>query len=220
MFSSKHLTLATLPICGVILASACSSTSEQASPEEEKDDYAVVNMKTDSDEENLSADQSARYSVADDSQDERPSAEQSDVSGYNNDRTSSTEQQEQPLQPMSMTFYFDFDSSDLEDENADRLESLEVPSDQTLTISVEGHADAQGPEEYNQQLSQARAEEVKQEIADTLDTTQIEWEVQGHGESEPASSNDSEWGRQRNRRVEVTIDQADSSRDRVGARME
>lgn len=203
MLTPKQTTLLALPLCGMILVSACSSTS--TSQNEETEDYSIVNMKTDSDEANLSADKSARYSVAEESENEDTYGE-----------TSGAENQQQQMEPTSMTFYFDFDSSELEGDGREKLQSLNMPTDGTLKVSIEGHADARGPEEYNRRLSRDRAEEVKSELSDALNTTQIEWDIQAQGESEPVSSNDSEWGRQRNRRVEVTIERADTEADRVG----
>lgn len=75
-------------------------------------------------------------------------------------------------------------------------------------IRVEGYTDSIGSEAYNHQLSQQRAEAVKQAIVrDGIDPGRIVTE--GYGESYPVASNASEAGRQRNRRVEVVISDAD-----------
>ncbi len=71
-------------------------------------------------------------------------------------------------------------------------------------IEVQGHADHVGPDAYNQTLSQARAEAVrawliKQGIpGDRL-------VAKGYGSKAPVASNDSETGRQENRRVQFII---------------
>jgi len=72
------------------------------------------------------------------------------------------------------------------------------------TILVAGHTDSTGAEEYNQQLSERRAEAVKnalvgQGVAPARITTV------GYGESKPIATNDTPEGRQLNRRVEVRI---------------
>ena len=74
---------------------------------------------------------------------------------------------------------------------------------QTL-VRVEGHTDSVGTNEYNQDLSVRRAMAVKnllvqRGIADSrIDSV-------GYGETMPVATNDTEAGRQRNRRVEIKI---------------
>jgi outer membrane protein OmpA-like peptidoglycan-associated protein len=72
-------------------------------------------------------------------------------------------------------------------------------------LAVEGHTDSIGTIEYNHRLSEARAQQVAQElessgIPDRLITTHA------FGETTPIASNKTEQGRQRNRRVEVIIE--------------
>jgi outer membrane protein OmpA-like peptidoglycan-associated protein len=74
---------------------------------------------------------------------------------------------------------------------------------QTL-VRVEGHTDSVGTNEYNQDLSVRRAMAVKnllvqRGIADSrIDSV-------GYGETMPVATNETETGRQRNRRVEIKI---------------
>lgn len=73
-----------------------------------------------------------------------------------------------------------------------------------LTIDVVGHADAIGSDDYNQRLSERRAHSVGAALMDFgVDYGRIE--TSGRGEWEPIASNDSEWGRARNRRVEIHL---------------
>ena len=73
-----------------------------------------------------------------------------------------------------------------------------------LTIDIVGHADAIGSDDYNQRLSERRAHSVGAALMDFgVDYGRIE--TSGRGEWEPIASNDSEWGRARNRRVEIHI---------------
>ena len=72
------------------------------------------------------------------------------------------------------------------------------------TILVEGHTDSIGSDEYNLDLSERRANAVKQALVD-LGTSTRRIGIQGIGKSHPVASNDTEAGRQQNRRVEVII---------------
>ena len=71
-------------------------------------------------------------------------------------------------------------------------------------IEVAGHTDSTGTAEYNQQLSERRADAVASYLktrgilADRIITV-------GEGETRPVASNDTPEGRQLNRRVELTL---------------
>jgi len=101
---------------------------------------------------------------------------------------------------------FDFDSSALRSGSRSDLREFansmsEYPETEILVV---GHTDSKGSESYNQGLSQRRAESAADFLmnqgiaADRLRTV-------GRGESEPVATNDTEAGRQQNRRVEVAI---------------
>jgi outer membrane protein OmpA-like peptidoglycan-associated protein len=79
-----------------------------------------------------------------------------------------------------------------------------VHSHPSLQVQVEGHTDSVGSEDYNQQLSERRADSVRtylvrQGIAPGAVGTA------GYGESQPVVSNNTPAGRQQNRRVELVI---------------
>lgn len=72
------------------------------------------------------------------------------------------------------------------------------------TIIVTGHTDSTGSESYNQQLSERRAQSVKNALVQRgVDAPRIQ--AIGYGESSPIADNNTEFGRQQNRRVEVRI---------------
>ena len=71
-------------------------------------------------------------------------------------------------------------------------------------ISVEGHTDSVGTVSYNQRLSESRARSVADALVDAGVSSQS-IKTRGYGERDPVASNSSEVGRQRNRRVEVVI---------------
>lgn len=71
-------------------------------------------------------------------------------------------------------------------------------------IKLAGHTDNIGQPEVNKNLSQARAEAVRQQLVDFgCDAADIK--AFGYGDTQPVATNDTEEGRQLNRRVEITI---------------
>ena len=72
------------------------------------------------------------------------------------------------------------------------------------TVVIEGYTDNVGSEEYNQGLSERRADSVKAYLAGQ-GVGAIRLSALGRGESDPVAGNDSAAGRQQNRRVEVII---------------
>lgn len=70
---------------------------------------------------------------------------------------------------------------------------------------VEGHTDSVGTEQYNQSLSQRRADSVRVMFVDKNGVNPTQISAVGKGESEPVASNDTEEGRARNRRVELKM---------------
>lgn len=71
-------------------------------------------------------------------------------------------------------------------------------------IQIAGHTDSTGTEAYNQQLSQRRAEAVKNQLVG-YGVAPMRLTTIGFGESKPIASNATEGGRQINRRVAITI---------------
>ena len=74
-----------------------------------------------------------------------------------------------------------------------------------LKVVIEGHTDNSGSAEYNKKLSQQRAEAVKQYMVEKgIEANRLK--AKGFGEEKPIASNDTEEGRQKNRRVEAAVD--------------
>jgi outer membrane protein OmpA-like peptidoglycan-associated protein len=71
-------------------------------------------------------------------------------------------------------------------------------------IEVAGHTDSTGSAEYNQQLSERRADAVAAYLK-TRDVRADRIITVGMGETRPVASNDTAEGRQQNRRVELTL---------------
>ncbi|MEL7490805.1 MAG: OmpA family protein [Pseudomonadota bacterium] len=77
------------------------------------------------------------------------------------------------------------------------------------TVSVYGHADSRGAEDYNQQLSQRRALSVSNYLA-SQGVNGGRLQAVGFGENRPVADNSTEGGRAANRRVEIVIDPVES----------
>jgi outer membrane protein OmpA-like peptidoglycan-associated protein len=71
-------------------------------------------------------------------------------------------------------------------------------------ITIAGHTDSKGSEEYNMRLSQRRAEAVKNALI-SMGVNPARMTTIGLGKSKPVASNSTEAGRQLNRRVEIRI---------------
>jgi outer membrane protein OmpA-like peptidoglycan-associated protein len=71
-------------------------------------------------------------------------------------------------------------------------------------ILIEGHTDATGTDEHNLELSRNRASSVSNYLAG-LGVDPSRFTAMGYGESQPIATNDTDAGRQQNRRVELAI---------------
>lgn len=73
-----------------------------------------------------------------------------------------------------------------------------------LNLQIEGHTDSVGSDEFNQQLSERRADSVRDFLAEQgVPASSIT--AKGFGKTQPVASNDTPEGRQRNRRVELVV---------------
>ncbi len=74
----------------------------------------------------------------------------------------------------------------------------------SLHVSIEGHTDSVGGDEYNQTLSERRAEAVRDYfVQQGIASSSVE--AHGFGKNEPIASNDTTEGRAQNRRVELVL---------------
>jgi outer membrane protein OmpA-like peptidoglycan-associated protein len=74
----------------------------------------------------------------------------------------------------------------------------------TRNILIEGYTDSVGSDEFNLTLSQKRADAVKEQLV-AMGIRSDRITTKGYGKQFPVASNESEGGRQLNRRVEVLI---------------
>ncbi|HUV36949.1 MAG TPA: OmpA family protein [Patescibacteria group bacterium] len=87
--------------------------------------------------------------------------------------------------------------------NLDKLAAILNKYNDT-DVLIEGHTDSTGPEEYNLDLSRKRAQSVANHIA-TQQVDATRFTIMGYGESQPIATNETNEGRQQNRRVELAI---------------
>ncbi len=109
--------------------------------------------------------------------------------------------------------FFEFDKSSLTAEAQRNMTEISaiLRSTPTRYLAVEGHADAIGSDQYNVNLSTARAETVRNAlVSGGIPSDHIS--IQGFGERKPAATNETDEGRARNRRVEIVVSKLNSDR--------
>ncbi len=102
---------------------------------------------------------------------------------------------------------FDFDravirpeAEGLLNEVADQLKSMS-----SARVIVEGHTDNIGDDDYNVGLSLRRANAVRDYLVQLIPEDDYLWSTEGYGASRPVADNQTAEGRQKNRRVDLTI---------------
>ena len=102
---------------------------------------------------------------------------------------------------------FDTDSTNIKPgfhTTMDKLADVVVRYNKT-TLTVVGHTDSVGADDYNQKLSERRALSVAHYLEQKrIDSMRLA--ISGKGETQPVASNASEGGRQANRRVEIYLE--------------
>lgn len=114
---------------------------------------------------------------------------------------------------------FDFDSSTLQEDARGNLREFASSMNEfrETNILIVGHTDSKGAEEYNQSLSERRAQSAADFlIQQGMSSTRIQRE--GRGESEPIATNETAAGRMLNRRVEVAVFASEEYRESVQKR--
>jgi outer membrane protein OmpA-like peptidoglycan-associated protein len=102
---------------------------------------------------------------------------------------------------------FDTNSADIKSgfhTTMDKLADVMVRYGKT-TLTVVGHTDDVGSHEYNQGLSERRAQSVAQYLEQKR-VNALRLAIAGKGETQPTASNGTEGGRQANRRVEIYVE--------------
>jgi OOP family OmpA-OmpF porin len=102
--------------------------------------------------------------------------------------------------------YFNTDKATLRERSYDALDDLlaAMRTNPDMKVEIAGHTDDRGSKSYNKDLSQRRAEAVKEYLLEK-GIREKRVRAKGYGETKPVASNDTQQGRQKNRRVEVRI---------------
>ncbi|MFH2035556.1 MAG: CsgG/HfaB family protein [Candidatus Zixiibacteriota bacterium] len=100
---------------------------------------------------------------------------------------------------------FDSGSHKIKGESYKTLKNIGaiLTDDLDLRLSIEGHTDSDGADDYNRELSQKRAESVRLYLINNFDIDGNRLESKGWGEIKPIDGNDSAEGKANNRRVEL-----------------
>lgn len=109
--------------------------------------------------------------------------------------------------PINLAVLFEFDSAKVQPVYNQKIEAVanflqKYPD--TITI-IEGHTDNVGSDKYNMNLSQQRADAVKQELVSNFGIAAYRLNAQGFGETRPVDTNATPEGRDNNRRVVATV---------------
>ena len=111
---------------------------------------------------------------------------------------------------------FPFNSTDLLPAGQDNLRNLaaSLQANPETEVLIVGHTDAVGSDSYNQNLSEQRASSAASILASNgIPRDRIR--TSGRGELEPIAENETEAGRQQNRRVEVAIFASEEYREQL-----
>lgn len=103
---------------------------------------------------------------------------------------------------------FDIDKADVRPQYNDEVAKvgLFMQKNPTTTALIEGYADEVGPAEYNLAISRQRADSVVKSLVDNFGIAPERLSAKGYGEARPAAENETDAGKQKNRRINAIID--------------
>jgi OOP family OmpA-OmpF porin len=119
----------------------------------------------------------------------------------------SVPQKKEVVDTYELLVQFDFDKSDIKSVYTPQFEEIAqvLKGSPEVSMTVEGHTCWIGTEQYNQGLSERRAQAVKQMFVNDYGFAAERISVEGYGESRPVADNNTQAGREKNRRAIAVI---------------
>ena len=106
----------------------------------------------------------------------------------------------------SRSLNFDFDKSVVKEQYIPILKNvIDYMIENNYDVTIVGHTDSKGSESYNEKLAMRRATSVKEKLLELGLSSDRIVGLEGRGELEPVSSNETEEGRSQNRRIESNL---------------
>jgi OOP family OmpA-OmpF porin len=111
------------------------------------------------------------------------------------------------LVTITLNVEFDTDKAVVKDKYRNEIKKVAdfMKTYPNTTAVIEGHTDNVGTAEYNQKLSDARANSVRQYLINNFGIKASRLTAVGYGLTKPIASNNTEEGQQKNRRVQAVI---------------
>jgi len=111
------------------------------------------------------------------------------------------------LVTITLNVEFDTDKAVVKDKYRNEIKKVAdfMKAYPNTTAVIEGHTDNVDTAEYNQKLSDARANSVRQYLINNFGIKAFRLTAVGYGLTKPIASNNTEEGRQKNRRVQAVI---------------
>lgn len=107
----------------------------------------------------------------------------------------------------TLAVYFDTNMSDIKNEYQDEIEEFAdfLEEYNNTRATIEGHTDSDGAEDYNQALSERRANAIRTELIMRYGISASRLTAVGYGESRPTATNSTAAGKAQNRRIEAEV---------------
>lgn len=108
---------------------------------------------------------------------------------------------------MDLNVNFEFESAELPPEFYSDVKELAtfLKLYRDSVVTIEGHADATGPQSFNQGLSERRAKAIRNILVRDFEIEKERLKIVGYGENLPIADNSTEEGRQKNRRAATVV---------------
>ena len=111
------------------------------------------------------------------------------------------------IETITLYITFPIESAEIAPEFDDDIREVAdaMKDDDEVSVEIAGHTDSTGSTDFNQQLSQRRAEAVADRLVERHGIDRSRVKPVGYGELEPIASNETSEGRNKNRRVEARL---------------